>query len=267
MGLEAPQQRSAGTPVIELEGVKRNLGEGENAVEVLKGLNLTIRQGEFCSIVGPSGSGKSTLMYLLGALDRPSAGSVRIGGQDTYSLGDRELATLRNRKLGFIFQFHYLLPEFSALENVMMPMFKLGMARGDARDRAAALLNRLGLEGKGHRIPARLSGGEQQRVAIARALANQPLVVLGDEPTGNLDTRNADNVFSEFKRLVKEEHQTIVVVTHDLAMAARTDRIVRLVDGLIVMDGPTDEVMARMRDESLTRTHDGSAAAAESYGR
>lgn len=251
MTVEAANTRNAGAPVIELAGVRRSLGEGENAVEVLKGLDLTIRQGEFCSIVGPSGSGKSTLMYLLGALDRPSAGAVRIDGQDTATLADRELAALRNRKLGFIFQFHYLLPEFSALENVMMPMFKLGTPTAEARERAAGLLKQLGLEGKGHRVPGRLSGGEQQRVAIARALANRPLVILGDEPTGNLDTRNADNVFSEFKRLVKEEHQTIVVVTHDLAMAARTDRIVRLVDGRVVMDGPTEEVMARLRDDSV----------------
>ena len=236
-------------PVIELVDLHRTLGEGETAVHVLKGVNLTINRGEFCAIVGPSGSGKSTLMYLLGALDRPDKGQVLIGGQDTSKLGDRDLAELRNRKVGFIFQFHYLMPEFSALENVMMPMFKRGTSRSEAVERANSLLSRLGIGDKTHRTPAKLSGGEQQRVAIARALANDPLVVLGDEPTGNLDTSNADNVFSVFEKLIKEEGQTFVVVTHDLNLAARTERIIRLVDGEVVDDGPTADVMARMQGQ------------------
>lgn len=243
--------RERGKPVVELRDLRRTLGEGDTAVEVLKGLNVTIRQGEFCSIVGPSGSGKSTLMYLLGALDRADSGQVLIDGQDTKRLKDLELAELRNRKLGFIFQFHYLMPEFSALENVMMPMFKRGTRHADAAERAHELLASLGLGEKTHRPPGKLSGGEQQRVAIARALANEPLVVLGDEPTGNLDTVNADNVFAAFDKLVKEDSQTIVVVTHDLDLAARTDRIIRLVDGQVVDDGPTADVMERMRGDGI----------------
>lgn len=230
------------TPVLKTKDLCRVLGEAETANEVLHNLNIEVRRGEFCSIVGPSGSGKSTLMYLLGALDKPTSGSVIIDGQDTSKLKDNALAALRNKKLGFIFQFHYLMPEFTAAENIMMPMFKAGIGRPKAQDRAHELLDRLGIADKAERVPAKLSGGEQQRVAIARALANKPLIVLGDEPTGNLDTHNADNVFDVFRKLVKDDGQTIIVVTHDPSMAARTDRIIRLVDGEVVQDGLVSEI-------------------------
>jgi ABC-type lipoprotein export system ATPase subunit len=235
----------AATAAIQSIGLRRTLGRGDAATEILHGIDLTIGRGEFCSIMGPSGSGKSTLMYLLGALDRPTAGAVRVDGVDTSRMSEAELAAIRNAKVGFIFQFHYLMPEFSALENVMMPQLKRGVTARAARERASGLLERLGLGGKLGRTPARLSGGEQQRVAVARSLANRPLVVLGDEPTGNLDTKNGESVFELFEELVREEGQTIVVVTHDPRLAARTQRIVRLRDGVVVDDGPPREVLAR----------------------
>jgi len=236
---------AATAPAMETVALKRTLGAGENALEILHGLDLAIGRGEFCAIMGPSGSGKSTLMYLLGALDRPTSGAVRIDGVDTSRLSESALAEVRNRKIGFVFQFHYLMPEFSARENVAMPLAKQGVATREAAARADELLALLGLAGKERRLPARLSGGEQQRVAIARSLANRPLVVLGDEPTGNLDTKNGDVVFDLFERLVAERGQTIVVVTHDPRLAARTQRIIRLQDGRIVDDGPPREVLAR----------------------
>jgi ABC-type lipoprotein export system ATPase subunit len=242
---------AAGSLALQCVALRRTLGRGDAAAEILHGIDLSIGRGEFCSIMGPSGSGKSTLMYLLGALDRPSEGAVVIDGVDTSRMSEAELAAIRNAKVGFVFQFHYLMPEFSALENVMMPQLKAGVPRRAARERAASLLARLDLGDKLHRIPARLSGGEQQRVAVARSLANRPLVVLGDEPTGNLDTRNGERVFELFEELVRDEGQTIVVVTHDPRLAARTRRIVRLKDGAVVDDGPPREVLARAetRDE------------------
>jgi lipoprotein-releasing system ATP-binding protein len=240
-----PALAAAAPPAIRTRALRRTLGSGDNELEILHGIDLEIRRGEFCAIMGPSGSGKSTLMYLLGALDRPSDGEVEIDGVATGDLSEAALARTRNEHIGFIFQFHYLMPEFSALENVMMPMLKSDAPRAQAQSRARELLALLGLQGKEHRPPGKLSGGEQQRVAIARSLANRPLVVLGDEPTGNLDTKNGDLVFAIFDQLVREQGQTIVVVTHDPRLAARTNRIVRLQDGVVVDDGPPHEVLAR----------------------
>jgi lipoprotein-releasing system ATP-binding protein len=225
----------------------RILGQGDAAAHILRGVTVSINQSEYVSIVGPSGSGKSTLLYLLGGLDRPSrfdqAGrpfdppsTIHIDGQDTAHLNDLELADLRNRKVGFVFQFHYLLKEFTAQENVALPMLKRGkLSRRDAMDRAADLLERLGLNDKLKRRANRLSGGEQQRVAIARALANEPMVLLADEPTGNLDKRNSELIAEIFHEL-HATNQAIVMVTHDQSLADRARRKITMEDGNVVRD-------------------------------
>jgi len=244
--LEAPPTRIArASPLLEARNVRRILGTSDLATEVLRGVNLSIHGGEYVSIVGASGSGKSTLLYLLGGLDRPTKidasgrpfdppSLIYMEGQDTALLSERQLALLRNRLVGFVFQFHYLLKEFSAQENVALPMFKLGrLSRRDAMDRAKDLLHRLGLSDKLKRRANRLSGGEQQRVAIARALANEPRVLLADEPTGNLDRRNGELIADIFHEL-HAGGQSIVMVTHDLAMAKRAGRRITMEDGRIV---------------------------------
>jgi lipoprotein-releasing system ATP-binding protein len=234
-------------PLLQARNVHRLLGSGDTVNHILKGVNLSTHRNEYVSIVGASGSGKSTLLYLLGGLDRPSQldmnekpfdppSRVFIEGKDTTTLNDVELALLRNAKIGFVFQFHYLLKEFSAQENVCLPMFKLGKwSRSEAMDRGADLLKRLGLSDKIKRRANRLSGGEQQRVAIARALANEPDVVLADEPTGNLDTRNGQLVAEIFDGLAKTG-QSIVIVTHDRELAKRAGRMITMEDGLVVGD-------------------------------
>jgi lipoprotein-releasing system ATP-binding protein len=221
--------------VIEAAGIQRVLGSADNATRILQGIDLTVERGQFVSLTGASGSGKSTLLYLLGALDRPTAGEVFVDGQATSALDDDARAELRNLKLGFVFQFHFLLPEFTAEENVMIPLLKQGMAEADCRTRAREVLTRLGLAEKARRRPSQLSGGEQQRVSIARALANRPEVLLADEPTGNLDSRNAENVFQIFQQL-SSTGLTIVMVTHDVGLAHRTSRRVELKDGRIISD-------------------------------
>lgn len=221
--------------VLEARGLGRTLGVGGNVAAVLNGVNLRVRSGEFVALTGASGSGKSTLLYLLGALDRPTTGDVLLEGQPISHLDDAARARLRNHSLGFVFQFHYLLPEFTAEENVMVPLLPRGLPEADCRARARDVLAELGLGDKMRRRPNELSGGEQQRVSIARALANRPRVLLADEPTGNLDSRNAENVFAIFQRIAARG-QTLVMVTHDLGLARRASRRVELLDGRVVAD-------------------------------
>ncbi len=233
-------------PLLESRQLHRFLGTGEARTHILKGVDFAVRAGEYVSIVGQSGSGKSTLLYLLGGLDRPSAeeaaeSRVLIDGNDTASLDETQLAMLRNEKVGFVFQFHYLLKEFTAQENIALPMFRSGKrSRGEAMARAARLLEQFGLGSKAKRRANRLSGGEQQRVAIARALANEPAVLLADEPTGNLDRANSENVARIFTELAAGG-QTIVFVTHDTQFARRARRMVTMEDGQIIRDESLDQ--------------------------
>ncbi len=220
--------------LIRAEGVTKVLNEGANEVTLVRDIDLEIGRGEFIAITGPSGSGKSSLLYLLGLLDLPTAGRILLDGQDTSPLDSAALAALRLAKLGFVFQFHFLLPEFTTFENVMLPMRRLGaLDEPSMAARTRELLERLDLSKEGAKRPGQLSGGQRQRVAIARALANDPLVILADEPTGNLDTRNAQNVFAIFRRLVDEGGRTVIAVTHDTDLAALARRRVHIVDGRI----------------------------------
>jgi lipoprotein-releasing system ATP-binding protein len=254
-----PQNVRESVAILRARNVHRILGEGEAAAHVLKGVDLTVDRSTYLSLVGASGSGKSTLLYLLGGLDRPTLRDVHgvpfqppsaiyVDSDDTSHLDEAELAALRNRKIGFVFQFHYLLKEFTAQENVCLPMFKLGkLSRSDAMDRAAQLLTRLGLGNKLKRLANRLSGGEQQRVAIARALANEPAVLLADEPTGNLDRHNGQVVAEVFQEL-SAGGQTIVMVTHDNQLARQAHRMITMEDGRIVHDEWLNEHAPRVID-------------------
>jgi lipoprotein-releasing system ATP-binding protein len=222
------------TPLLEARKVTRIL-PGPVPVTLVQDIDLSIAPSEFVAITGPSGSGKSSLLYLLGLLDMPSSGAVYLEGRDTSTLSSTELAELRLRKLGFVFQFHFLLPEFSVQENVMIPMRKLGeRSDKEIRSRSAELLDELGMGPELDKKPDQLSGGQRQRAAIARAMANDPLIVLADEPTGNLDTRNGRIVFDIFRRLAEEKGQAVITVTHDVQLSALTQRQVRLVDGKIM---------------------------------
>jgi putative ABC transport system ATP-binding protein len=225
-------------PLIALEGLTRSFAVGDQTVEVLRGITVAIARGEYVAIIGPSGSGKSTLLYQLGCLDTPTAGTYRLAGWDVSQLDDTELAVLRNRTIGFVFQAFHLLPHTTAVDNVALPLRYAGVSLRERRARSRAALERVRL---GHRLdahPERLSGGERQRVAIARAIVHRPELILGDEPTGNLDQKVGREIVDLFEDLNRELGATVILVTHDLEIARRTRRVIRIVDGLVQYDGP-----------------------------
>ena len=223
-------------PVLELRGIRKHYGDDPAVrTQVLHGIDLQLRAGEFAALIGPSGSGKSTLLNIIGLLERPSDGSLLIDGRDTGTLDDAALTRLRGRTIGFVFQFHHLLPAFTAIENVMMPLLvDRNHEEAGMRERAKVLLGRVGLAGHEAKRPAQLSGGQQQRVAIARSLAMAPPLVLADEPTGNLDTHSADGIFELLRSVNKDSRTAFLIVTHDPRLAARCDHVIELVDGRIV---------------------------------
>ncbi len=216
---------------LELDGIVRTFHQAGRPLEVLRGASLSLNRGEMVALVGPSGAGKSTLLHIIGLLERPDAGEIRIGGAAVGRMSDRERTRLRCQHLGFVYQFHHLLPDFTALENVMLPQMIAGISRGKARTRAAELLHSVGLSQRASHRPGRLSGGEQQRVAMARALANSPAVLLADEPTGNLDPRTADEVFDRLTDIMHGQGLAALVATHNMDLARRMDRALIMEDG------------------------------------
>jgi len=221
--------------IIQIKNLTKIFGDGVE-IKALDGVDLDIERGEFLAIVGPSGSGKSTLLNQIGILDTPTSGTILLNGVDITRMSDRERSKTRNRELGFIFQYHHLLPDFNAIENVMMPLLINSVKRSKARKMASRMLEEVGLADREDHRPNQLSGGQNQRVAIARALVNRPDIVIGDEPTGNLDSKASDAIYELLRMLNREHEQTFILVTHDEEMAAKTDRIIRLVDGRIVED-------------------------------
>jgi lipoprotein-releasing system ATP-binding protein len=218
---------------LELVGLKRSFTQGDVTIDVLRGVDAHLKRGEIVALLGPSGSGKSTMLQAVGLLEGGFDGTIRIDGHDVTDYDQGERTKTRREKIGFVYQFHHLLPDFNAIENVVLPQLIRGTAQAAAEERAAELLGRLGLGERLHHKPSKLSGGEQQRVAVARALANRPLLVLADEPTGNLDEATADRVFDQFVSLVRDHGSAALVATHNERMAARMDRVLRLHDGRI----------------------------------
>ena len=226
--------RAKPEPQLRLERLERGYTQGTRRIEVLKGASASFYPGETVALLGPSGAGKSTLLHIAGLLERPDTGAVIINGVECGKLTDNEQTRMRRMEVGFVYQFHHLLPEFSALENVVLPQLILGLTREKAEARARELLKSLGLEERWDHRPAQLSGGEQQRVAIGRAVANEPRVLLADEPTGNLDPPTAERVFEQLLKLIRNSGVAAVIATHNLELAARMDRTLRLTDGLLV---------------------------------
>ena len=222
--------------LVVIEELHKSFQHMGRTLEVLKGINLNIYQGEVIAVVGPSGAGKSTMLHCIGTLDLPTSGRIRLAGEELTTMNSSRLAAVRNREIGFVFQFHHLLPEFNALENVMLPGLIQSRSRKEMEKRAAALLDEVGLKDRGTHRPGELSGGEQQRVAIARALALDPKLVLADEPTGNLDSGTSDAIHDLFFEINREHNTTIVVVTHNPGFAESMPRVVRMMDGRVVQD-------------------------------
>ena len=232
--VDGREEQSQEIPVLFLHAVERHYRQGDEVLDVLQGAELAIWAGQSVALVAPSGAGKSTLLHIAGLLEHPDRGEVYIDGQPTTSRSDAERTAIRRGEIGFVYQFHRLLPEFSALENVMLPQMIRGLSRGEARNRAAELLAYLGLRDRLHHRPAELSGGEQQRVAMARAVANAPRVLLADEPTGNLDVHTAEHVFNAMMQLVRSSGLATIIATHNMDLAARMDRRVTIRDGQVV---------------------------------
>jgi len=216
--------------MVEVQQITKNYG----SLSILKGISFSVASGEIISIVGSSGAGKTTLLQILGTLDRPSSGSFTIDGTNPFSLSQKELAQFRNKNIGFVFQFHQLLPEFNAIENVMIPALIHGLSKNEAKEQAAHLLSQVGLSERFAHRPNELSGGEQQRVAVCRALVNQPKIIFADEPSGNLDSRNAGELHELFFKLRDQFKQSFIIVTHNAILAQQADRTITLQDGLIV---------------------------------
>jgi len=234
------KQNAEPPAIIEMANIRKVYDTGAIQVEALRGIDLTVHPEEFVAIVGPSGSGKSTLLNLVGCLDTPTDGSYHLDGEEVAELDLDQLADIRNRKIGFVFQNFNLLPQISAFENIELPLLFKGMSTRDRRERVEQLLEQVGLADRGHHKPTELSGGQMQRVAVARALACDPALILADEPTGNLDTTSGQDVMGLFEQL-SAQGRTIVLITHDAALARRTKRLVRLQDGHIVEDRPSTE--------------------------